>query len=62
MDSAGRGAGRALLAGGPFDIFSGDLEQVFHVEERIRARKDAELAAYASGEEAEDSRHSDSGA
>ena len=43
-------------------IVSGDLEQVFHVEERIRARKDAELAAYASGEEAEDSRHSDSGA
>ena len=43
-------------------IVSGDLEQVFHVEERIRARKDAELAAYVSGEEAEDSRHSDSGA
>ena len=43
-------------------IVSGDLEQVFHVEERIRARKDAELAAYVSQEEAEDSRHSDSGA
>ena len=34
-------------------IVSGDLERVFHVEEQIRARKDAELAAALAAERAE---------
>lgn len=35
-------------------IISGDLERVFHVEERIRAKKDAELAEAFASEQEED--------
>lgn len=35
-------------------IVSGDLERVFHVEEQIRAKKDAELSAALAADYAED--------
>ena len=43
-------------------IVSGDLERVFHVEEQIRARKDAELAAALAAERLEDGADDGSGA